>query len=56
MLLTPRHDGPRAKNITFGKMRASGVRDVPIYCRESPLLPFDHDERPIAGRAMVASS
>lgn len=27
------HDDPRTK-ITFGKMRASGVRDVLIYCRD----------------------
>ena len=53
--LTPR--GPRRPDasrpgITFGEMRASGVRDVLVYCRDYPMQPPHNDQRRPAGRIM----
>jgi hypothetical protein len=40
----------RQKKITFGEMRASGVRGLLIYCSDYKVQPLDRDQwRPMAG-------
>jgi hypothetical protein len=35
----------RQKKITFGEMRAAGVRSLLIYCSDYKVQPLDNDQR-----------